>query len=211
MMSRSLTFACIVLYSKLSSLFRVAGLNVNHNVSEVALTKSELEALRKTGCELRKKPLSSHDIEARKRAKSLKFAVVYSGQVCHGRAADILWHPANMARLWSNQVRHLHEPLAQWGEVQVFGLFEEAAPPPGKSPDSQEARKARGCNDFASLANWTRLDFMPSEQHVNRRQRAVAHGEQRRASALLRFLADARSSPATYWDQYDFVVRAAHI
>jgi hypothetical protein len=120
------------------------------------------------------------DIEARKASRNLTFAVVYSGQVCHGRGADVLWHPANMEKLWRNQVEMLHDPLRTWGEVHVFGLFEEAAPPQGKD-SPQERNKAAGCNDFARLANWTGLEFMPSELGIHRNERVVNHGEQRRA------------------------------
>ena len=115
----------------------------------------------------------------------------------------MLWHPANMKKLWLNQVEMLHEPLKAWGEVRVFGIFEEAAPNPASTDVKGELRKASGCNDFAGLANWTRLDFMPNEAAKCRGARCgkiVSHGEERRAEGLFRFVT------AEGWDAYDFIV-----
>ena len=173
--------------------------NAGATVNITATDKKKLEAVMNVGCKYINDVPTAAEIEAKKAARNLLFAVIYSGQVCHGRGADVLWHPANMAKLWSNQVEMLHRPLGAWGTVHVFGIFEEAVPREGA--DAKEARKASGCNDFAGLANWTRLDFMPSEAAVCRKcARLVSHGEERRAEGLYRFIGVER------WERYDFII-----
>ena len=57
--------------------------------------------------------------------------------------------------------------------MDIFGLFEEMAAGSlaiggGSAGSTESQQKAAGCNDFAHLANWTRLDFMKSEAHIQK-------------------------------------------
>ena len=88
-------------------------LSTNHNAS-AALTvidRPALEEVLNYGCKTLDDVPSLEMLEAKKRARSLKFAVLYSGQVCHGRGAGVLWHPANMEKLWGNKDEFIHGPL----------------------------------------------------------------------------------------------------
>lgn len=164
-------------------------------------SKSDHEDLYKLGCKLIDDVPSEDTIELKKQSRSLKFALLYSGQVCHGRAADVLHHPAMMRDLWANHVANVHAPLAQWGHVDLFGLFEEMSADAitALTHTSAGSAQAAGCNDFAPYANWTTLEFMPSEAHINPKfmagtgqLRQVRHGEERRVESLKRFVGLAR-------------------
>ena len=157
---------------------------------------ADLERLYTLGCALLDQIPSEADVEARQQNRSLRFALLYSGQVCHGRGANVLHHPALMRDLWANHVAYVHAPLAQWGTVELFGLFEAMSPAAITALTHTTAgpAQAAGCNDFAAYANWTQLEFMPSEAHSRSPQRAggparsVRHGEERRVEALKRFV-----------------------
>jgi len=129
------------------------------------ISKPDYEYLYNLGCKLIHDVPSEDTIEQKKQSRSLQFALLYSGQVCHGRGAHVLHHPAMMRDLWANHVANIHTPLAQWGQVDLFGLFEEISA--DATHTSAGAAQAAGCNDFASYANWTQLEFMASEAHVN--------------------------------------------
>jgi len=164
-------------------------------------SKSDHEDLYNLGCKLIDDVPSADTIEQKKQSRSLKFALLYSGQVCHGRGADVLHHPAMMRDLWANHAAHVHAPLAQWGRVDLFGLFEEMSEDAitALTHTSAGAAQAAGCNDFAPYANWTALEFMTSEAHINPKimvgtgqLRQVRHGEERRVESLKRFVGLAR-------------------
>lgn len=164
-------------------------------------TRADNEGLYQLGCKLINDVPSEASIEQKKQSGSLKFALLYSGQVCHGRGADVLHHPAMMQDLWANHVANVHAPLAQWGRVDLFGLFEEMSADAMQALTHTSATQAQadGCNDFSAYANWTKLEFMPSEMHVHSKfmlgtgqAKTVRHGEERRMESLKRFVGLAR-------------------
>lgn len=148
---------------------------------------ADVERLYALGCPLLDQGPSEADVEAMQQNRSLRFALLYSGQVCHGRGANVLHHPALMRDLWANHATYVHAPLTQWGTVALFGLFEEMSPAAITALTHTAAgpAQASGCNDFGAYANWTQLEFMPSA-------RSVRHGEERRVEALKRFVGLAR-------------------
>jgi hypothetical protein len=168
--------------------------------------RSTLEKLLQNGCQMINQPNKNDDddanIEKKKLNKALRFAVIYSGQVCHGRGALGLYDKDQMQIYWKNKNKYLHKPLQQWGSVDIFGLFEEMAIGSiaigGKAAGTQE--RADGCNDFVHLVNWTRIEFMPSEAHL-KKGKIVAHGEERRIEALNRFIG------IENWHKYDLVLQ----
>ena len=113
-----------------------------------------LKILLQQGCRQIGKMTIQTEIEAKKLNRAVRFAVLYSGRLCHGRgSSSALKDRARMRDLWSNHEEMVHKPLAQWGGVQLFGLF--------------EASLVGACNDISELMNWTRLEFMPSETPEN--------------------------------------------
>ena len=161
--------------------------------------------LLKIGCERLHShpPLTPEQVETRKAKKDFLFAIVYSGQVCHGPFRDEMSQPAHMEGLWRNQVKMLHDPLRQWGDVHLFGLFEEEAIEKLGDNTAMTAQRAHGCNDITQLANWTKLEFMPSEASQGKKERVVSHGEQRRAMAMAHFFLGPGDN---HWQKYDFVI-----
>lgn len=159
-----------------------------------------LKVLHETECKNIRETISNEVIEEKKLNKSLKFAVIYAGQVCHGKAALVLNDPNQMKLYWKNKNKYMHTPLQTWGKVDIFGLFEEMVAGAyvigGKGVGTQE--KADGCNDFISLVDWTRIEFMPPET-TSGIPKIFEHGEQRKTEALRRFVG------VTNWKDYDLV------
>lgn len=152
------------------------------------------------GCKNIEAVIDANIIKEKKTKKAMKFAVIYSGQVCHGRGALVLYDAIQMNIYWANKNKYLHKPLESWGKVEIFGLFEEMVEGSiaigGKSGGKD---KADGCNNFISLVDWTRVEFMSSEAHLFR-NKVIQHGEQRRIEALNRFI-------GTRWEEYDMILQ----
>lgn len=157
------------------------------------LDKERLKFLLEQGCRQIGKVTIQTEIEAKKLNRAVRF-VLYSGRLCHGRgSSSALQDRVRMRDLWSNHEEMVHKPLAQWGGVQLFGLF--------------EASLVGACYDISELMNWTRLEFMPSETPENPSSQSdiffaaattITRGEERREEALRRFIG------LDNWRNYDF-------
>jgi hypothetical protein len=175
---------------------RENNISVGASNSSAVLTTFDpvrLQNVVEQGCRQISKLTTQATIEAKKLSRDLRFAILYSGRLCQGRSMNALQDQVRMRDLWSNHETMVHTPLAQWGDVQLFGLF--------------EASVVAECNNISELINWTQLEFMPSEMAENPSPlsdtffalaKTITRGEERRAEVLRRFIG------IENWRKYDF-------
>ena len=151
---------------------------------EETISRNNFVLHKAPGCHFAKPARPHSVVVALLEARRLRFALVLSGQICHGKASTLLSRQAEEVELMlANKRKMIIDPLEKaWGAVDVFGFFEED-------------KSRRICNELSSFLPWKGLALSPVG--------AYKHGEERRASAVRLFLGLDGS-----WEVYDYLITA---